>query len=126
MEEIVAIKVTHGKGKKDFFLTWGRTFDPVEHAQLLHAVGKNLKKYGIKNIKKLLLLDSLKEVFRERYFFEHYFLMAQKKIPFGKGYNRWRKAMNKKITQGYEIYKISDYRPINKTLSREITLKQRN
>jgi len=126
MDDIVAIKVTYGKGKKQFFLTWGRTFDRVDHVQLLKAVSKNLKKFGIENIKKISLLDSLKEVLTERYFFEGYFLMAQKKIPFGSGYNRWRKAMSKKISQGHEIYKISDYRPINKAFSREITLKQRN
>ena len=126
MEDIVAIKVIHGTGKKDFFLTWGRIFDPVDHVELLKIVSKNLKKYGISNIKKVSLLDSLKEVFKERYFFEGYFLMAQMKIPFGRGYKRWRKAMSKKISQGHEIYKISDYRPINKAFSRDVKFKNNN
>ena len=104
MEDIVAVEVIKLDNKKLYFLTWGRVFDPVDEQQLLRSLEANLKKYGIVQYKKITLCPSLQKAVKAKYFYENFFLMSQKKIPFGRKYQVWRKTMITKIKQGKEIY----------------------
>ncbi len=92
------------KKSRVFFLTWGRAFEPINSNKLLLAVSKNLTNFGASEIVDVSLCDSLQEASSHKYFFESFFKMSQKKIPFGKKYNLWRKSIRKKILRGKEIY----------------------
>ena len=107
MEDIVAIKVTNKKGKKFYFITWGRTFDTVNPRPLLKEISKHLEKFGIHNVKSIHLAKTLLEASEEIYFYESFFEMAQKRIPFGKKYKNWCNAINKKIMEGKEVYLVT-------------------
>lgn len=50
------------------------------------------------------LCDSLHEAAGARYFFESFFAMCQKKIPFGDDYKEWAKRTRSNMKQGREIY----------------------
>ena len=105
MEEIIAIKVEDGKRGRTAFLTWGRSFDPVDPEPLLEAVAKGLKRFGITKVKRIEVCGTLQEVKGFPYFFESLSLMTMKGIPFGKSsYGLWRTKMQGGIAQGREMY----------------------
>jgi hypothetical protein len=45
----------------------------------------------------------------ERYFYEYFFKMTQKKIPFGPEYSAWAAEVADKIRSGREIYYLGRY-----------------
>ena len=104
MDDIVAVKVVDKKKVEYFFLTWGRVFEPINSNKLLLAVSKNLANFGVSEIVDISLCDSLQEASLQKYFFESFFKMSQKRIPFGKKYNLWLKSIRKDILSGKEIY----------------------
>ncbi|MBK8125107.1 MAG: hypothetical protein IPK56_00060 [Elusimicrobia bacterium] len=86
-------------------LTWGRIFDRIDPKPLLDAIENNLTKYGISNVSKITLCESLQDAAAHKFFYETFFLMAQKLIPFGKKkYPKWRAQIKKRILKGEEIY----------------------
>ena len=113
MEDIVAIKVKDWRGRRHYFLTWGRAFDVVDPEPLLSAVQSHLRSFGIRRTRSVSVCDSLQEAARECYFYEALFAMSRRGIPFGGAYRKWKAAQKKQILQGREIYYLGK-RP-NKT-----------
>ena len=104
MDDLVAVKVTDEEGGLHYFITWGRIFDAVDPQPLLEAITPHLSVFGIKNLTGISLCCSLREASSQPYFYEALFVFGQKKIPFGKRYECWRKKQKKAIKKGKEIY----------------------
>jgi hypothetical protein len=105
MEDIVALRVVVDKGPNQYFLTWGRLLDRVETKSLEQLVGSHLSKFALGGpAVSISVCDSLREAAGARYFYECFFAMCQKPIPFGDGYKRWAAQMLAKLKEGREIY----------------------
>lgn len=105
MEDIIALKVTTEDDRNGlYFLTWGRIFDRIDDTEIIEVLSQNLNRYGIYSYLNIELCDSLVQASRERYFYEHFFSMCQKKIEFGTEYEKWREAKKKDLLKGKEIY----------------------
>jgi hypothetical protein len=103
MEDVVAIEVTRAGGSTTYYMTWGRLFDPVDPAALLAAVRCHLITPGDEPAS-LRVCNTLREASDAPYFFEGVIAFAQKRIPFGPGYDEWAAAMRGAIIEGKEIY----------------------
>lgn len=104
MNDIIALKAKSKANKLYYFLTWGRIFDSIDESEIIKALQSNLSKFGIKNASSIKVCASLKDALNAKYFYENYFLMCQKGIPFGSRYSNWKKEMARKIKNGKEIY----------------------
>jgi len=105
MEDIVALKVVVTSGPSHYFLTWGRLIDPVETKGLEELVRSHLPKFGLTGeVGMISVCDSVREASGTRYFYENFFRMCQKPIPFGDGYTQWASKMLEQLKQGREIY----------------------
>ncbi len=88
MDDIVAVAIELEDGTQRYFLTWGRIQDRVNPKRLEEIVLKHSTSFRLGE---------------ERYFYECFFDMCQKKIPHGDHYESWRRKMDKRMRQGYEI-----------------------
>ena len=105
MEDIVALKVVLADGQRHYFLTWGRLIDPVEAKGLEELVLSHLPKFGLTgDVGLISVCDSVREASGARYFYENFFQMCQKPIPFGESYPQWASQMLGELKQGREIY----------------------
>ena len=105
MDDIVALRVRLTNGEKRYFLTWGRVFDPVDPRGLCDAVWGQLDKFALGgDAARIDLCDSLREAAEAPYFFESFFAMCQKKIPFGDEYLEWATRTRSDIEQGRGLY----------------------
>ncbi|MDQ6714118.1 MAG: hypothetical protein M3Z28_13160 [Candidatus Dormibacteraeota bacterium] len=105
MEDIVALKVVLEKGPNHYFLTWGRLLDLVETKGLEELVGSHLSKFALNGaVVSISVCDSIREAAGARYFYECFFQMCQKTIPFGDAYRPWAAQMLEQLEQGREIY----------------------
>jgi hypothetical protein len=110
VEDIVAVRATLETGEARYFLTWGRVMDAVDPGPIEKAVRNycNHVDLGGKPIS-VELCDSLQMAAGERYFYEHFFKMTQKKIPVGPEYSAWAAEVANKIRSGREIYYLGRY-----------------
>jgi hypothetical protein len=104
MEEVVAIEIVDSKRRSHFFLTWGRVFDPVSSVLLLKAVRKAVPRFGVANIRKIRICETLQAAAGQPYFFEALLAFAGQPVPYGKAYARWKATRRKRIESGKEIY----------------------
>lgn len=109
MEDIVAVEVNLKNEAHRYFITWGRIQHPVdpkplEQLVLQHSADWDL---GGKPVKARVCW-SLQEAAREPYFYECFFSISQKTIPFGDHYADWRAEMNKKMQAGEELYYLGN------------------
>ena len=105
MDDIVALRVVLDKGPNQYFLTWGRLLGPVETKGLEELVGSHLSKFALPgHAVSINVCDSLREASGARTFYECFFEMCQKPIPFGDGYKNWATQMLDQLRQGREIY----------------------
>ena len=104
MEDVVALVATdHVKGNMGF-ITWGRTFDPVDESPLLAAVRPNLTTFGLNVIEELRVCESLIELAACKFFYEGLLSFARERIPFGSDYATWATSKCEAITSGRELY----------------------
>jgi hypothetical protein len=105
MEDIVALEVTLDTAEKRYFLTWGRVHnavDPSPLEALMQRVSPTFALGGRPVSSRLCA--SLQDAAGQPYFFECFFAMCQKKIPFGPGYADWAKKTQHAMNAGKEIY----------------------
>ena len=80
MEDIVAIRVIDSRGKKHFFVTWGRVFDAVDPKPLLDAVRSSLPKFGgMSAIRSIRVCETLQEAADQPYFYEALFSFSRER-----------------------------------------------
>ena len=104
MDDIVAVAIELEDGTQRYFLTWGRIQDRVNPKRLEEIVLKHSTSFRLGGAPaRARLCDSLQEASQERYFYECFFEMCQKKIPYRDNYESWRRKMDKRMRQGYEI-----------------------
>jgi hypothetical protein len=70
MEDVVAIKATDSRGKRHFFLTWGRAFGRTDSKPLLDAIRPSLSQFGLSRIRRLEICPTLQDASDQPYFFE--------------------------------------------------------
>lgn len=106
MENIVALAVELESGQERFFLTWGRIQDPVDRKPLETLILEQANRFAIGgNPVSARLCSSLQEASKEGGFYEMFFEMSQKKIPFGVDtYEPWRQKIDELMRQGKELY----------------------
>lgn len=105
MENIVAVAIELENNTRRFFLTWGRIqdiVDPVPLEQLIFRFSTNFGLGGKPT--KAHICKSIQEASHEPFFYEVFFSMCQKPIPFGEQYTSWRAEMNRRMQLGDEIY----------------------
>lgn len=111
MEDIVAVEVGLDTGESRFFLTWGRIQDPVGLEKLAAVVLKNAPRFAIGDGAPVSarVRWSLQPATEAPYFYEVFFQMCQQPIPFGAGYEAWRKRMLRRMREGKEIHYLGHY-----------------
>ena len=106
MEDIVTVAVDLENGDVRYFLTWGRIQDPVDPHPLEQLILEKSPRFAIGGtVVRARLCNSLQEAAKEAGFYECFFSMCQKKIPFGKKtYPKWRSEIDQQMRSGKEIY----------------------
>lgn len=105
MDDIVAVAVRRDEGLDCYFLTWGRiqaTVDPEPLQDLLMRVVSKFATPGRAVSAKVC--NTLREASGEPYFYECFFGMCQKQIPFGTDYNAWRAKVAREMETGKQIW----------------------
>jgi hypothetical protein len=113
MEDIVAVEVNLTTDERRYFLTWGRIQDRVDPSALERIVLEGSTGFALGGSPaSARLCSSLSAAKKEPFFFECFFQMCQKPIPFGPGYERWRSEMDRLMRMGKELYFLGrDLRP---------------
>ena len=112
MEDIVTVRVNLDTGDHRYFLTWGRIHHPVvpeplEALVFAKSSGFSLSGHAIS----AHLCQTLQEAAKEPHFYECFFGMCQKKIPFGLEYGQWAARMRELMENGKEIYYLGRPQP---------------
>jgi hypothetical protein len=110
MEDLVAVELTTDEGPVCYFVTWGRIQDAVDREpleQLIMTVADHFALPG--KPASARLCDSLQEAREAPLFFEALFDFAQKPIPYGSGYQKWRRRTDKRMRRGKEIYAVGPF-----------------
>jgi hypothetical protein len=105
MDDVVAIEVVTPP-QRHYFLTWGRIFDPVDGVELLATIEAHLGQVGLnkKEVTASRVCSTLQEASQALYFFEGLISFSHRPIPFGDGYELWRKKKQSQMEEGREIY----------------------
>lgn len=110
MEDIVAVRVTLDTNESRYFLTWGRIMGAVDPRPIEQVIRTSCKHVALGGTPvHVQICDSLQDASHERYFYECFFQMCQKKIPFGPDYATWAAEMAEKMESGREIYYLGMY-----------------
>jgi hypothetical protein len=105
MEAIVAVAVSLENRQRRYFLTWGRIQDVVDGAPLEAIVLKHASKFALGGTaRSARVCLTLREAARQPYFYECFFEMAQRRIPSGKGFAAWKRAVDRRMRRGMELY----------------------
>lgn len=105
MGDLVAVELTTAEGSRCYFVTWGRIQDALDPARLEAlnlGVAGHFAVPGTPISSRVC--DSLQEAREAPLFFDTQFRFAQQPIPFGPGYQKWRRRMRKRMREGKEIY----------------------
>jgi hypothetical protein len=111
MEDLVAVELTTLEGLVCYFVTWGRIQEPVDPEpleQLIMTVAGHFALPGTPASAKLC--ESLQDAREAPFFYEALFEFAQKPIPSGSGYQKWRRRTDKLMRQGKEIYAVGPFK----------------
>jgi hypothetical protein len=114
MEDLVAVEVTTNEHVSCYFITWGRiqhAVDPEPLQDLILTVAAHFAIPGTPS--SVRLCDSLQEATNAPLFYEALFYFAQRSIPYGKGYERWRRKIDKRMRSGKELYFAGPFRRLD-------------
>jgi hypothetical protein len=112
MEDVVAVELTTADGHVCYFVTWGRIQSPVEAGpieELILGVARRFAAPGTPE--KARLCPSLRDAREAPYFHEALLSFAHQSIPYGTGYEKWRKRMDRRMRRGQEIYFAGPFKP---------------
>ncbi len=112
MEDIVAVELTTADGHVCYLVTWGRIQSPVEPEPLEALILGVADHFAVRGTpEKARLCWSLKDAREAPYFYEALLHFAHRPIPFGTGYAKWRKRMDRRMRRGQEIYFVGPFKP---------------
>lgn len=105
MEEIVAVDVQLESGDHRYFLTWGRVHHPTDPTALETLVLDQSRRFSLGGapIKAGICL-TLQEAATQPYFYECFFSMCQKRVPYGPRYRQWAEETRRAMNDGKELY----------------------
>ena len=104
LDDIVAVKLIDTEENAHFILTWGRIFGGVDPLPLLAVVSSYLEQFGLNATNGINVCSSLQEASGATFFYEGLFFFAQKRIPFGKTYEKWRCEKVRLLKKGKEMF----------------------
>jgi hypothetical protein len=111
MHDIVAVEVRLTAGERRYFLTWGRIQDVVDPAPLAAVVLRNAHRFAIEGeATTARVLWTLHPAVDTPGFWDAFFDMCQRRIPFGKRtYPRWRNRIAQRQDEGKEIWYLGHW-----------------
>lgn len=113
MEDIVAVEVRLQTGENRYFLTWGRIQDTVDPGPLAAVVLDQCRGFDLGGVPASARVRwSLHPASHEPYFYECFLSMCQRSIPFGPRYQAWRRATDKAMREGRELYYLGYWRSL--------------
>lgn len=104
MEDVVAVRVELADGRSCYYLTWGRIQDPVDPKPLESLILRHAQVQLARHRPVEARVTRLAEASKEPWFFESFFGMAQRQIPFGPGYGDWKKKTRRRMREGRDIW----------------------
>jgi hypothetical protein len=107
VENVIAVEVRLADGASRFFLTWGRIQDPVDSAAVCEVVMQAAQAVSLGGEPVAAeVCTTLRDAAEASapYFYEGLLAFASTQIPFGDGYEAWRKERADAMAQGKEIY----------------------
>jgi hypothetical protein len=109
MDDVIAIRTHTDEGQVRHWLTWGRLFDAIDPEPMLAAVRPHLRWSGQRGeIVKVEICSTLQEAAAQPYFYEGLFRLSQTRIPFGDGYEGWKRVMRDRLAEGRELFYLGD------------------
>jgi hypothetical protein len=111
MEDLVAVELTTADGHICYFITWGRiqsAVDPAPLEKLILGVASHFAIRGTPTSTRLCW--SLRDARDAPYFYEALLHFAQRPIPFGPDYQKWRRQINLRQRKGKEIYFVGPFK----------------
>ena len=111
MDDLVAVEVTTVAGEKCYFLTWGRIqahVDPKPLEELILSVAHHWALPS--EAASARVCDVLAEAREAPLFYEALFTFSQKPIPFGDGYDSWRRETDERMRNFEEIFFAGPFR----------------
>ncbi len=105
MDDVVAVEL-RARSERHYFLTWGRIFDPPDDEHGLLAAVTDFAPARVRDATDMSrrVCETLGEAAHAPYFFEGLLHFARQPIPYGDGYDSWRKERRKQMEEGREIY----------------------
>ena len=108
MDDVIAVAVTLDNGERRFFVTWGRIQDPVDPEPVSEIVLRNASAYDLGGTPvRAEVCWSLQDASSEVYFHEALLEFAMEPIPFGRGYQRWRKRKAAAMGSGKGLHRLA-------------------
>lgn len=105
MDDWVAVEVKTDSGRSAFFVTWGRIQDAVDPGPLEELTQRIATRFSIGGRPvSARVCANLREAARQPDFYEALLTFAQKPIPYGEGYDEWRRETADKMAEGREFY----------------------
>lgn len=110
MEDLVAVELTTVEGPVCYFVTWGRIQDATDPEPLEALIMKVAGHFALPGTpRSARLCASLQDAREAPLFYEALVSFGQQPIPFGPGYQKWRRRTNKRMRQGKEIYAVGPF-----------------
>jgi hypothetical protein len=110
VHDIVAIEVTLSSGERRYFLTWGRIQDPVDPAPVAALVLRKASGFAMDGEpRSARVLWSLHPAATSPAFWECFFDMCQRQIPFGPEHPNWREKIAAEQEQGKQIWYLGHW-----------------
>jgi hypothetical protein len=110
MEDLVAVEVTTANGPTCYFVTWGRIQDAVDPEPLEALILDVAAHFALPGTPvTACVCPSLSAARDAPLFYEALFDFAQRPIPFGDGYEDWRRRIDGLMREGKEIYAVGPF-----------------
>jgi hypothetical protein len=104
MDHWVALEVKTDSGRSGFFVTWGRIQDAVDPGPLEELTLRVATRFAIGGTPvSARVCASLQEAAVQPYFYEAVLTFAQKPIPYGEGYEEWRREKAQEMEDGRDF-----------------------
>jgi hypothetical protein len=106
MNDVIAIEVTFAGGERRYYVTWGRIQHAVDPGPVCELV-MLMASRGAKEAVSARVCRTLREAAESSeapYFYDALSHYSVQSIPFGRGYERWRRKRAAAMERGREIY----------------------
>lgn len=105
MDDIVAVAVELDTREIRYFLTWGRVHDPIDPLPLAHVVLANAHRFALGGLATAAsVCDSMSQASGAPLFYEGLLAMGRQPIPFGTGFEEWRREKAARMAQGKDLW----------------------